>query len=96
MRRGGKLAWSDAIFAAMRLQSLAATNQARLLLGPPSVYRVDPAPNSVPISLDDYRRSLNELVPAAKKAVDEKGEKIAATFLSVQAAPYTPVPVPPS
>ncbi|MFX8926089.1 hypothetical protein ABTN20_19725, partial [Acinetobacter baumannii] len=32
---GGKFAWSDIIFAAMRLQSLSAINQARLLLGPP-------------------------------------------------------------
>jgi uncharacterized protein len=38
--RGGKLAWSDVIFAAMRLQSLAAINQARLLLGPPSIIRI--------------------------------------------------------
>ena len=39
---GGKFFWSDAIFAAMRLQSMAATNQARLLLGPPSVVRILP------------------------------------------------------
>src|SRR4029077_21025605 len=93
---GGKLAWYDVIFAAMRLQSLSAINQARLLLGPPSVHRVDPPPNSKPMLLDDFRRSLNELVPAAKKAVEERGELIAATFLSEPAHPYDPVPVPAS
>jgi uncharacterized protein len=93
---GGKLAWYDVIFAAMRLQSLSAINQARLLLGPPSVHRVDPPPNSRPMLLDDFRRSLNELVPAAKKAVEERGELIAATFLSEPAHPYDPVPVPAS
>ena len=71
---GGKLAWYDVIFAAMRLQSLAATNQARLLLGPPAVRRIDPPANPKPIMLDDFRRSRDELVPAARKAVDEHGD----------------------
>jgi uncharacterized protein len=94
MNWGGKLAWSDVIFAAMRLQSLSATNQARLLLGPPSVHRVDPPPNPKPISLDDFRRSLDELVPAAKKAVDDRGAQIATSFLAEPVEPYVPLPVP--
>jgi uncharacterized protein len=87
---GGKLAWSDIIFAAMRLQSLSAINQARLLLGPPSVHRIDPPPNPRPILLDDFRRSLDELVPAAKKAVDEQEGRIASIFLTEPASPYVP------
>jgi predicted acylesterase/phospholipase RssA len=79
---GGKLAWADVIFAAMRLQSLSATNQARLLLGPPSVLRIDPPPNPKPILLDDFQRSRDELIPAARNAVDEHGDRIAADFLS--------------
>ena len=94
MDAGGKLAWSDVIFAAMRLQSLSAINQARLLLGPPSVHRIDPPPNPRPILMDDFRRSLGELVPTAKKAIDEQGERIAAIFLSEPAHPYVPVPIP--
>jgi predicted acylesterase/phospholipase RssA len=93
MGAGGKLAWSDVIFAAMRLQSLSAINQARLLLGPPSVHRIDPPPNPKPILLDDFRRSLDELVPAAKAAVDKQGERIAVSFLSAPAEPYDPMPV---
>src|SRR5580704_7052664 len=54
---GRKLTWYDLIFAAMRLQSLAATNQARLLLGPPAVRRIDPPTIPKPIMLDDFRRS---------------------------------------
>jgi predicted acylesterase/phospholipase RssA len=96
MDAGGKFAWSDVIFAAMRLQSLSAINQARLLLGPPSVHRVDPPPNPRPILLDDFRRSLDELVPAAKKATDEQGERIASVFLREAASPYVPTPIPAS
>jgi predicted acylesterase/phospholipase RssA len=93
MHAGGKLAWSDVVFAAMRLQSLSAINQARLLLGPPLVHRIDPPPNPKPILLDDFRRALDELVPAAKKAVDEQGERIATTFLSQPATSYEPVSI---
>jgi uncharacterized protein len=96
MHVGGKLAWSDVIFAAMRLQSLSAINQARLLLGPPSVHRIDPPPNPRPILLDDFGRSLDELVPAAKKAIDEQGERIASIFLKEPVLPYVPTPIPAS
>jgi predicted acylesterase/phospholipase RssA len=92
MDAGGKLAWSDVIFAAMRLQSLAAVNQARLLLGPPAVRRIDPPANPNPIMLDDFRRSLDELVPAARNAVDEHGTLIAADFLANPADRFVPVP----
>jgi predicted acylesterase/phospholipase RssA len=89
---GGKLTWYDLIFAAMRLQSLSATNQARLLLGPPAIRRIDPPPVAIPIKLDDFRRSRDELIPAAAKAIDEYGDRIAATFLSTPSLPFVPVP----
>ncbi len=92
---GGKLTWYDVIFAAMRLQSLAATNQARLLLGPPTTYGASIHPRTPrPIMLDDFRRSRDELVPAARKAVDEHEEALAAAFLGSRAHPYEPVPLP--
>jgi uncharacterized protein len=91
---GGKLTWFDLIFAAMRLQSLSATNQARLLLGPPAIRRIDPPANPDPIMLDDFRRSRDELVPAALKAVDEYGDALAAAFLGSRTHPYEPVPMP--
>jgi hypothetical protein len=94
MIAGGKLAWSDAIYAAMRLQSLAATNQARLLLGPPAVRRIDPPGNPKPILLDDFRRSVDELVPAARSAVDTLGDQVAADFLATPASRYRPQPMP--
>ncbi|MFZ0734184.1 MAG: patatin-like phospholipase family protein, partial [Candidatus Sulfotelmatobacter sp.] len=90
---GGKLAWRDVIFAAMRLQSLAATNQARLLLGPPAVRRIDPPANPNPICLDDFRRSLEELVPAARSTVDRLGDQIAKDFLIARASRYRPQPL---
>lgn len=90
---GGKLTWYDLIFAAMRLQSLAATNQARLLLGPPAVRRIDPPANPKPIKLDDFRRARDELIPAAKNAADEHGAQIAAAFLARPADRFVPVPL---
>ena len=78
--------------AAMRLQSLAATNQARLLLGPPSVMRLD-APTFTPtIRIDDWKRSVAELVPAAETTVAAHGERIATMFLKEPAMPFVPVP----
>jgi hypothetical protein len=94
MNEGGKLAWADVIFAAMRLQSLAATNQARLLLGPPAVRRIDPPANPKPILLDDFRRSLDELVPAARLVIDTQGDQLAAGFLATRASRYRPQPLP--
>jgi len=94
MRAGGKLAWSDVIFAAMRLQSLAATNQARLLLGPPAVRRIEPPASQIPILLDDFGRSLDELVPAGRSLVDRQGDELAASFLTTPAPRYRPQPLP--
>jgi len=89
---GGKLFWSTAIFAAMRLQSLAATNQARLLLGPQSVHRVAPTPHQPPIDLDDWGRAVELLEPDALTAVDSHGEALRTVFFSTPAEEYTPVP----
>ena len=90
IRLGGLFFWKDAIFAAMRLQSLAATNQARLLLGPPNVVRLDAPTNERQIKLDDWRRSVRELAPAALAAAQDKGDMIARTFLGTLAEPYVP------
>jgi hypothetical protein len=86
---GGFWQWRKIIEGAMRLQSLAAINQSRLLLGPPAIVRID-APTFTPkIRLDDWDRSARELPPAAASAVDEHGERIMA-FLREPAAPFTP------
>lgn len=90
-RWGGTLFWSTAIFAAMRLQSLAATNQARLLLGPQSVHRVAPGAHQPPIELDDWARAVKLLEPDALEAVDRHGEALRMAFFSTPAEDYTPV-----
>jgi hypothetical protein len=92
IRLGGLFFWKDAIFAAMRLQSLAATNQARLLLGPPNVIRVDAPTNERKIAMDDWKRSVAELVPAARASVDVSGDGIATKFLATPAEAYMPCP----
>lgn len=92
IRLGGLFFWKDALFAAMRLQSLAGTNQARLLLGPPNVVRLDAPTNEKQIALDDWRRSVDELVPAAIQSMKATGDRIASQFLMVLAHPYVPCP----
>ena len=93
---GGKLMWADSIFAAMRLQSMAATNQARLLLGPPAITRLLPGSFTPPIDLDDWRRAHDLLPGEATKTLAASGDAIAARFLTHQAEPYVPVPPDPS
>jgi len=88
---GGLWHWRKIMGGAMRLQSMAATNQARLLLGPPSVVRLD-APTFEPkLRMDDWRRSVQELVPAAQRAAIDNGERIK-PLLSEPATPFIPEP----
>jgi len=90
--KGGLWHWRKIMEAAMRLQSLAATNQTRLLLGPPSVIRIV-APDFEPkIRMDDWRRASAELVPAGEQAVAGNGKRIAGMFFREPALPYIPVP----
>jgi patatin-like phospholipase/acyl hydrolase len=93
---GGKIFWADSIFAAMRLQSMAATNQARLLLGPPSVIRLLPSAHTPPIDMDDWARAKDLLPPDALATVQKDGQRIAQKFFATSADPYVPVPVSPS
>jgi uncharacterized protein len=91
--KGGLWHWKKIMGAAMRLQSLAATNQARLLLGPPQVVRIEPPLFTPPIRMDDWRRSVAELIPAAERTITTSGLDIAAKFLHEPAMEYVPVPV---
>lgn len=90
--KGGLWHWKSIMQAAMRLQSLAATNQARLLLGPPAVMRLDAPVFEPSIRMDDWRRSVAELAPAAEKVVAIQGGQIAAMFLKEQVPPFVPMP----
>jgi hypothetical protein len=76
----------------MRLQSLAAINQARLLLSPPAVTRIEPPLFAPPIRMDDWRRAVQELLPAAENALSAHGPQIAATFLGAPVDKFVPVP----
>jgi uncharacterized protein len=89
--KGGIWHWKKIMHAAMRLQSLAATNQARLLLGPPAVTRVEPPLFAPPIRMDDWRRAAQELLPAAEDALSVHGPEIAAKFLAAPADIFEPI-----
>jgi hypothetical protein len=46
------------------------------------------------IRMDDWRRSVDELVPAANAAAAAQGDQIAAMFLRDPVIPFAPVPAP--
>lgn len=87
---GGLWSWKLVIGAALRCQSLAALNQARLLLGPANITRIEPAIVGKPIALDDYCRAANELLPAVGPALSQHGETILNSFLSAEADRFVP------
>jgi len=89
--RGGLYHWSTIMFAAMRLQSLAATNQARLLLGPPNVVRIEPPHFDPPIELDDCARA-KELLPAAAATATGGASDRLLRFFENPALQYVPHP----
>jgi hypothetical protein len=78
----------------MRLQSLAAVNQARLLLGPQQVVRIEPPNFEAPIRMDDWRRSVENLVPAADEALVKFGDQVSTMFLLRAAEPFVPTALP--
>ncbi len=89
---GGIWDWKGVFGAAMAFQSMAATNQARLVLGTESVIRIEPKLIGPAIELDDYRRAVNEMLPLVGDVISTFGSKVAATFLETPAEPFVPVP----
>ena len=86
--RGGKFAWRQIMETAIQLQSFNAQGQARLLIGANHVIRIEPPPIDRRIELDDWRRAVDQLVPATTEALDTSGAQIASEFLSEAALPY--------
>lgn len=72
---GGILSWSNVIVAAMDSQSQNAMGQARLILGPENVVRIEPV-TVMPIGLDDWLRASAELPLEAKRAADKYDQEI--------------------
>lgn len=68
---GGKWHWREVIFAAMHLQSQNALGQAGLLTGPENLLRISPSTQGVPIKLDDWQRSHDELPSIAEENYKE-------------------------
>jgi hypothetical protein len=80
---GGVVTWAKAIFAAMDLQSQNALGQARLLVGPERVHRLEPR-QIRPIALDDWRRAHIELPLEAERVVASSVAEIATQFLTTE------------
>lgn len=79
----GMLAWREVIKAAMFLTSDNATAQAKLLLGPDNVLRIEPIGPDADVELDDYDRALAELPDLAVRHFDEKAEALRPFFLEI-------------
>lgn len=76
----GLLAWREVIKAAMFLTSDNATAQAKLLLGPNHVTRIEPTGDDATVELDDYDRALAELPALAAKHFYEQFAALEAFF----------------
>lgn len=74
---GGLWSWKDTVFRSMDLQALNALNQARLLVGPPNVVRVDIRDEQLArIEMDDWVRAHQELPSAGAAAFHDHREAI--------------------
>ena len=82
--RGGAIAWRRVIDTAMQLQSLDARGQAGLLIGAEHILRTEPHVAGEAIELDDWRRAVRELVPAAENVAEEMSETLAAMFRTAE------------
>ena len=74
----------------MSLQSQNALGQAGLLIGAERLMRLDVPMAGRPIELDDWKRSVAELVPAAEQMLEEQGCAVAEMFLSAPTESYRP------
>ena len=92
MAGGGLWHWRKAIGAAMHAQALAATSQARLLLGPNNVVRIDPNLSGQPAEMDDYRRAIDTLLPAVGPAAAAHRKRVQALFFADKVDPFIPIP----
>jgi hypothetical protein len=88
---GGIWDWKGVFGAAMAFQSMAAINQARLVLGTEKVIRVEPKIVGPAIELDDYRRAVTELLPLVGDVMSMFGTQIAKEFLQAPAERFVPI-----
>ncbi|MGQ0502096.1 MAG: CBASS cGAMP-activated phospholipase [Panacagrimonas sp.] len=82
VRHGGVIPWLDLIFTVMRLQSLNALGQSRLLLGAPNVVRLDTPPLDPPISLDNWKAARDRLPSLAVSAAQNAMADVSRFFAS--------------
>lgn len=87
---GGMFAWVTVADALLRLQSKNAQGQASLLIGRDRITRIEPRASLNGIPLDDWKRSVDQLVPEAGRIVEEDGDRIAAAFFREPSLPYVP------
>jgi patatin-like phospholipase/acyl hydrolase len=80
--RGGFLQWAEIIKAAIFLTTDNAQSQAGLLIGPQRITRLNP--ETWGVEMDDWRRAVEVLPPAANKDFEEGSPKIQSFFESTR------------
>ncbi|MCO6414082.1 MAG: patatin-like phospholipase family protein [Thiogranum sp.] len=83
---GGLFAWKGIIFSAMDLASQNVLGQTGLLIGRDNLYRVEPNTDA-DIAMDDYSRSIANLIPDAHASAGAHRDRVAELFFSGPAAP---------
>lgn len=91
VKHGGLLPWKDLLFTVMRLQSLNALGQTRLLLGAPNVIRIDTPALDPPIRLDDWTAACARLPALATDAARRTMPDVA-RFFNAPVQRWTPFP----
>lgn len=91
VKNSGMVHWMNIIDAAMYFQSVTAVNQAGLLIGRDQVTRLDRPDGSEPIDLDDWEAAKELLPGEAEEVARDNSCRLAKTFLTEPAAPFTPV-----
>lgn len=90
---GGLWAWRELAFTMMRLQSQNALGQARLLVGPENLIRLDPGELEPAIRLDDWRQASGRLPKLARQAVADSTERVGPLLMQPALAWSVPGPL---
>lgn len=83
---GGLFSWREVIKASMFLSTDNALAQAKLLLGPEQVLRVEPSGDAANIELDDYDNAMY-LLPDAARSTTDMNEYAISQFFMVPVSP---------
>jgi hypothetical protein len=90
-RFGGLAAWHDIHEWFIHFQSIHVVGMVGLLIGPQNQIRVDPLLPGTSIALDDYDRTVEELLPSVGPTFEKHEATIRSLFLRQPVERYSPI-----